>query len=421
MKILMLCWEYPPKISGGLGVAGKGLIEALAEKGHQITVLLPRIEDKKSAKNVEFIDLSRREIVQEKEQKRIISEEMISSVSLGKSVLPYLPPKYFKKETFKKVKTESLEEKEIQPDKIYEEFPLTGDYSDKTLIEIKLYALLTAQFVEGKTFDVVHCHDWMTLPAGKLTKELGFKTIGHVHSSEKERNGIYINPEISEIEKSILPLMDKLFTVSATSAAVISTDYKIKKSNISVIPNGIIGTNKAPSTGEKIGFIGRFTHQKAPSQFVDIARSLKSFDANLKFTMAGDGYLKNELEEKISQANLSGSLEMVGFIKTPKLKKWYAQLSVLIVPSNSEPFGLVALEAIQAGVAVIISKGAGITEFIPELIQVEHWNQHEFYMAAVKLLQDKKARSSYVKSCQKKANKLTWSNSASLTLKAYGK
>ncbi len=403
MKILMLCWEYPPRFSGGLGIVCRDLSETLASKGHEVHVLLPRITNHKSENGVTMVDASK---TSPNDYLAFYSDhdsKTLSELGVGRAIAPYLPPKYF---LSRRKKSEDSELSSLIKD-----IPLTGDYSAAIFMEMKLYALI-AEFQASKgNYDIVHAHDWMTLPAARLIQNSGHKVVSHIHSTEIDRNAGWANREVMDIEKQGLKNLKNILVVSAQQLGKLKKDYGIDPTKITILPNGF---NKEKSGKKKssknftVGFLGRFAEQKAPSKFVDIARQLKNRVSELQFSMVGEGHLEDQVNANIHRLNMGSSVQLHGFMEHEKAMKWLLGIDLLLVPSGSEPFGLVALEAVRRKVPVVISKGAGICESIPELLQSDPWDIHQFTNLAVTLIQNQEFRERYTNDCLKSSEKLSW-------------
>ncbi len=413
----MLCWEYPPKYSGGLGIACQGMAEALVNKGHDVSVLLPTNEKnaKTKVKLISASSIPAKDYLPDYSKQS--DDSVYEEVSMGKSIVPYLPPQFFRKNQPKKAAELPKEIMEFM-----KSLTITGDYTGSIFLELKVYALIAYHLVQKNKFDVVHAHDWMTLPAARMiSKYSESKVVSHVHSTEIDRNSGWANEEVIEIEKFGFQSVPNIVAVSEQQQRRLIKEYGIDPDKIHVIPNGLAKPLKPTSEPKKpiVGFIGRLVHQKGPRKFLDIARQLKNRDSNISFSIVGEGYLRDDLEDASQRLNLRESLKFEGFLEHKKALKWLSGLKLLIVPSGAEPFGLVALEAASLGVPVIISSGSGICEFIPEFIQHNQWDVHAFVGSSVKILEDDAFREQYISSCKKAADALSWKNSANEISKLY--
>ncbi|MDW3196836.1 MAG: glycosyltransferase family 4 protein [Cytophagales bacterium] len=413
LKILMLCWEYPPLITGGLGNASGGLANALVKQGHEVEVLLPKVEpEHDTGDQPKISDLSQL-ILDEKvwvENKEVV--EKVKDLQFGVNLLPYLPPQYFTTEREREVVyTETKVSKEVST---VEKIELEGGYGEQLMGEIQKYALLACQKVQEGNYDIVHANDWMTFRAGSLIQKLTkAPVVFHVHSVESDRNGLGANPEIAQIEKEALIHAQYIVSVSKRLQKQIARDYGVNERKIEVVPNGVSGRWKSTKVLGKtpvVGFIGRLTHQKGPSYFLDVARELRSKVPGIKFMVIGDGYLKEEMKAKAQRLNLP--IVFTNFLEGKELTQARNQLDLLIVPSLSEPFGLVILEGMQAGIPTITTKNTGIAESIPELPQLEPWDTFQLTRLSERLLSQASERKQLMDACQKAGKKLTWKVSA---------
>ena len=419
MKILMLGWEYPPSITGGLGIASHGIAESLAQVGHQVTFLLPKKDKKQQSKIVKLVDASSMAVDPQFWIKTSESVEEIEDAELGSQVIAYMPPTVYKKLSTQ-VKAKKAEEAPKVPD-----IQLTGKYDDGLLNETGKFALVAVQYAAEKKFDLVYCHDWPTFKAGRLIKEMLDKPLAvHVHSTEYERNGVFTNPIVIQEEGKGIRTADYVFAVSNQTRKTIVEKYQVKKGKVTVAPNAgpLINFKKAGGKKRKptLAFVGRFTDQKSPGTFIDIARELTSRGKDYEFVMIGDGYLYHDLTQKSRDLNLSDRLKFPGFLSHQKVLESMGQIDLLIALSNAEPFGLVMLEAILQEVPVISSPGSGLSEFIPELPQADRWDIYNSTSLAQRLIEDQEYRNEVVSTCLKKARNLKWEKTAQIISETIG-
>ena len=410
----MLSWEYPPKISGGLGVACAGMAEALAKKGHEVTVLLPRLhEGQKGKKNLKLQSAAGTIMHKEVWMEQVEAMEEFTELKFGTALLPYLPSFVFleKEETYTR---KVLREKQVEKITL-EQIDITGEYSGLIFSEIHKYALIAKQTAAQGQYDVIHVHDWVTFKAGQLIQTTTqLPVFYHIHSIESDRNGHFGNPEVAKIEKESLVNAKYVISVSDRLSNSIGQGYGLSQDKIEVIPNGTEDTFKAYGAKKsgRIGFVGRLTNQKGPANFLDLVQDLRGRQPHLMFDIVGDGYLMSELRKKVERLNLTKKVKFHGFLSPEKAKKVMGNLDLLFIPSNSEPFGLVILEAISMGVPVITSPNTGIAEFIPSLPQVENWDVFGQSKTVTDLLFDESKRIATIKKCQEEARHLTWESAA---------
>jgi glycogen(starch) synthase len=421
MKILMLGWEYPPQISGGLGIASQGLAVALAQLGHEVTFVLPKI-DECINQGVQLINASEIKPVIRKQEKTMSSTEKVTFHEIGSHLVPYLGVEHFKQKNSETSPSVSIKEVTELLDKI----PLTGKFDRNLMSEVVKFAYLVDQFALDHNFDVVHCHDWMTFKAGEAVKKsLKIPLIAHFHSIESERNGGNADSQIQSIEKSTCHLAEAVVTVSQHTSKNIANDYVLEEDRIHIVPNGydprIKPQQNRAKTKKSIGFVGRFTSQKKPKKFVDLARSVLSSRTDVSFRMIGDGHLMEEVRNQIKDQNLESSFDLSGFLSHEETIKEISKLDLLIVPSSSEPFGLVPMEAVRSKVPVLIAEGSGIQEFVPSLKTLKIWDDFNWINAIHEILDNPNKTSEMIDKCYKESHKMTWLHSGQITEQLYQK
>lgn len=419
----MLGWEFPPNISGGLGVASQGIAEALSKAEMDITFLLPKKRKDQVSKNVTLLDASAIKpdfSIWKKEKQNV---EILKEVEIGQYLMAYLPPEEFITTKERQKVTKTLEGHEES--KLLDKIQLTGTYSDNLHAEMMKYALLAVQVAREKKFDAIHAHDWVTFKAGIMASQLtGLPLFVHIHSTEYDRNGVHAQSFVVREERSGLREAKHVFCVSDTLMQGIQASYSIPKRKITVVPNAaeIIPNGQAkPNKAKHIAFIGRLTHQKSPATLVEIARELTNRGHNFKYSIIGDGFLRGELEEKVRSLNLSDRFTFTGFLNRTELFQKMSSIDVLVVPSVSEPFGLVILEALLKKIPVIASKGVGIAEYTPSLLQVDRWDIYSFVKMIESIISDKALRNTIIENCEAEAKKLSWDAAAKKVVECYQK
>lgn len=418
MKILMLGWEFPPVISGGLGVASQELAESLAVSGHQVTFLLPKKTSQQASNRIKLVDASLMKPDPALWKKQ---QEVLKETELGKYVLPYLPARTFvKARKTQKTITNLLSAEEAE---LLQKIELTGTYEGDLRAELVKYALLAVQVAMEGEFDVVHAHDWITFKAGKMVKErLKLPLFLHVHSTEHDRNGVHAQQFVIDEEAQGFVAADHIFCVSEQLKNTVSSRYKIEPAKISIAPNAAsvkASTTRRTAQPRNIAFIGRLTPQKSPGTLIDIARDLTSRGFDFNYFIIGEGFLRPELEARAKASNLNGRLAFTGFLSRPKLLKQLNDIDLLIAPSVSEPFGLVILEAVLKNIPVAAARGVGVAEFIPSLPQVDRWDQFSLVKLTEKLMTDKAYRTYITRQCSAEASGLSWKNTAALVSDNY--
>lgn len=192
----------------------------------------------------------------------------------------------------------------------------------------------------------------------------------------------HVLPKVSGLESKIINLILRHISsrnnikfiavskkISEESAKILSID----KNKINVIYNGVkihdkfLRNNKNDSTDKCfiIGQVGSLSEAKGQIYTVKSAAILKDKGYNFKIYFAGEGPLRDELEKMGKALNLNSNIFFLGNILFDKFINTYAP-DIIVMPSLSEPFGFVIIEAWSYGVSVIASRVQGPMEIITE-------------------------------------------------------
>jgi glycosyltransferase involved in cell wall biosynthesis len=417
MKVLMFGWEFPPHISGGLGTACYGLTKGLAGfKDLEVSFVVPKAWGDEDDLNVNLIGAGRVPVIQSNIQ-FADTDSKVDYYELKSELIPYLGTNEF----FElKSKISSGERRLIE---ITEEgkFIFGGDYGPNLFQEIRNYALVAETIAREMEFDVIHVHDWMTFSAGMAVKRISGKPlVVHVHSTEFDRSGSQVNPAICTIEKEGLEAADKIIAVSYFTRNIILEKYHIAPEKVKTVYNAVepLSSELKPiqkNAGEKkiVSFLGRITMQKGPEYFINAASLVLQKMENVHFVMAGKGDLLNAMIKRAAELNISDSIDFPGFLKDNEVTELFRKSDVFVMPSVSEPFGIVALEAMQANVPVIVSKQSGASEVLKNVLKVDYWDVHEMANAIYAILTDESFSNNLIVNGKEEVDQLRWTNSAS--------
>lgn len=171
-----------------------------------------------------------------------------------------------------------------------------------------------------------------------------------------------------------------------------------------------------PSGERMVLFVGRFTLQKGPGYFVAAAarahQVLAEMGIGVRFVMAGTGDLLPEIIGQVRGLGMLPHFHFTGFVRGPELGRLFAQCSLYVLPSVAEPFGIAPLEAVQAGIPVIVSRQAGVAELLREAIQVDFWNVGELASEIVRALSDEAHRRARLAAMQAELAGRDWAQAA---------
>ena len=341
MKVLMLGWELPPHNSGGLGQACFDLCKSLSNQNVDIEFILPNI----GSHNIDFMKVT----------------SAFRNTDLQKNVLHHA----------------------------YDSINYT--YSS---IEHELFENTVDDLITGKTFDIVHAHDWLTFRAAIRIKErTNLPIILHVHSIESDRAGGQRGNEfVRDIEEYCLNLADKVITVSEHTKQAIIREYSVPSENIEVVHNSINTDDIIPLSGvnsyryielmKEKGYtvavnFGRLTIQKGLSNLIEAMHKVVAKHPKSLLLIIGSGEQYFDLIKLSADLGISNNVLFADFQRGKKLRDGIAIGDLFVMPSISEPFGLTALEAIGYGTPAMVSKQSGVSEIVKNMLKVDFWDIDE--------------------------------------------
>lgn len=326
LTVMMLTWEYPPRIIGGISPHVYYLSKNLAKSGAKVYVI-----------TCDFPGAPRHEVVDGVEVFRIDSYK---NPSPDFATWVYLMNVNMQKEAAALVKN-----------------------------------------LDGRV-DIFHAHDWLVATASIGLKHVFRRPlIATIHSTEiGRRNGIHFDYErmIHETEAWLTYEAWKVVCCSNYMVSHVQWAFGLPADKLVMIPNGVdVGPytkvesedlssfrSKFALPDEKIVlFVGRLVYEKGVHILVNaIPKVLEKINA--KFVIVGNGYMKEQLSNIINHKDLTQKVIFTGFVDDETLKKLQKCADVSVVPSLFEPFGIVALEAIAAKSPIIVSDTGGLSEIV---------------------------------------------------------
>lgn len=412
----MFGWEFPPHITGGLGTACHGLTGGLSELGQtEVIFVVPKIFGDEKPENVKLLGANK-VAVSKKEFEFFENSEKMEVVEIDSPLVPYLNEEEFW--TLKSRKY-TKQTRFIQTNEGYE-VDFQGGYSDGLFDEIKKYALVAEVIAREQHFDVIHAHDWLTFQAAIAAKKVSRKPlVVHVHATEFDRTGENVNTRIYSLEREGMENADHIIAVSGLTKKTIVEKYGIPASRVSVVYNAVEpverstpGKTKKVVKDKIITFLGRITFQKGPEYFIEAAALVLRRMRNVRFVMAGSGDLLNTMVLRVAELGIADRFHFTGFLNSDDVRQLLKMTDVFVMPSVSEPFGIVPLEAMQFKVPVIISHQSGVSEIIENAIKIDFWDTLAMADAIYGLLNYKALARHFKAGGKQEVDSLEWTHAA---------
>lgn len=325
MKILMLTWEYPPRIVGGIARVVHDLSKRLIKDGHEVTVVTYR----------DSADV----------------------------------PEY---ENDKGVNVYRVDNYMIHP----------NNFIDWILqLNFNLVSKATEIINKEGDFDVIHAHDWLVANAAKTLKNAyGIPVVATIHATEAGRNsGIHNDTQryINDTEWMLTYEASEVIVNSNYMKNELQRLFGLPYEKINVIPNGVNLSNFAgverdynfrrqyAMDNEKIIlYVGRLVYEKGVQHLIAAMPKILSNYHDAKLIISGRGGMMDELRQEASNLGLNDKIYFTGYLDSKQVQKMYKCADVAVFPSTYEPFGIVALESMLAGVPTVVSDVGGLDEII---------------------------------------------------------
>lgn len=327
MKILMLSWEYPPYVVGGMGRHVAELVPALARQDIEIHVVTP-------VSDVKWAD--------------IFIEDTI---------------------TVHRVFTPALTAE-------------TDIYQRAIAVNQSLENYIR-QINQKSRYDLLHTHDWLTGPAAIALQANGdLSLVVTIHATERGRNRGNLQTElqhaIDRLECQLAQTADRLIVCSRHMADEVEQFFQVADSQI--IPNGVNlahlrdGHNPAQLTAfraeyarpeEKVVFtIARLVYEKGIHILLQAAPAILARCPQTRFIIAGKGPEADKLKQQTHYLGLADRVQFTGFISDEARNQLFQVADCAVFPSLYEPFGIVALEAMALGSSLVVSDVGGLAEIV---------------------------------------------------------
>jgi glycosyltransferase involved in cell wall biosynthesis len=382
MKVAMLGWEFPPFMAGGLGIHCLEITQGLAQQGVAIDFYMPHMQ----------------------------------AVAGGLRVADH---------------HDHLRIKEVEADPGLSPYGGRGGkahYERSFNAAVALYNRRLVDAFDSHDADVLHAHDWITVPAAlELQRRTGKPLVLTMHSLESDRSaGFYPQAWIEDIERRGVHGADRVIAVSRYTKRLLEEQYGVPGAKIAAVHNGIDAAKFRDAATRDYGahrgtvlFLSRLSRQKGPLHFLRAARRVLDHRPATRFVMAGTGEMLGECIQYALEHGMGDRVQFTGFVGNDELADFYAHNELYVLPSVSEPFGISVLEAMATGLPTIVSTACGVGEALQHVLRAGHDETEEMAQLIVALLDHPALREEMGRNGAREAQRFTWDACARKTLEVY--
>jgi glycogen synthase len=329
--VLILSWEYPPVIEGGLARHVRKLAEALVRQGVLVDVLTRGTE---------------------RSQNGLPGAEELDGLTIHRVREPSWP--------------RDLDRFVAWVQRMNEDMLAAGE-----------------ALAQDNSYDLIHGHDWLVAQASAgLAERLRVPYVTTIHATEHGRHQGWVQDppqsHIHSVERWMSHRADAVIVCSYYMRGHVADIFDIDERRIAVIPNGVDPNDLRPSGDlrklrqefaephEKLVLlVGRLVYEKGFQLALDALPGVIEQVGNVRFLVAGSGTHEGELKAQAERLGLSSHGTFLGWIGDDVLHSLYRIADLCVVPSIYEPFGLVALEAMASGCPCIVADTGGLREVVP--------------------------------------------------------
>lgn len=331
MKILLVSWEYPPVVVGGLGRHVHHLATELAAAGHEVVVLTRRPSGTDA-----------------------LTHPTVDAMVEGVRVIAVAedPP----------------------------EFDFGQDMMAWTLAMGHSFIRAGLRLLAGErswTPDVVHAHDWLVAhPSIALAEFLDVPLVSTIHATEAGRHSGWVsgptNRQVHSVEWWLVTESDSLITCSASMRDEVNRLFGYDAGDITVIHNGIdvrtwpFAPSPRTSGPAELLFAGRLEYEKGVQDLLAALPRIRRSHPGTTLTIAGDGTQRDWLLDLARKHRVAKAVNFLGAVGHEDLVALMHRCDAIVLPSRYEPFGIVALEAAATGIPLVVSTAGGLGEAVQE-------------------------------------------------------
>jgi glycogen(starch) synthase len=331
-RVLLLSWEYPPVIEGGLARHVRKLAEALVRQGVSVDVLTRGVADGPPTGQP--------------------GSDEVAGVRIHRVREPNWP--------------RDLDRFVAWVEQMNGDMLAAGE-----------------ALAEDHDYDLIHGHDWLVARASAaLAERTGVPYVTTIHATEHGRHQGWVHDppqsHIHAVERWMARRADAVIVCSYYMRGHVADIFDIDERRIAVIPNGIDPSELRPAGDlealrakfaaphEKLVLlVGRLVYEKGFQLALDALPGVVERVEDVRFLVAGSGTHEAELKQQAERLGLSAHGSFLGWIGDDVLHSLYRIADLCVVPSIYEPFGLVALEAMASGCPCIVADTGGLREVVP--------------------------------------------------------
>lgn len=409
-KVLMIGWQYPPHDIGGLGVACQGLAHALVDNDVEVYFVLPHtvpLEEKKI--KMHFAD-----------KQLLFGKNSAVLRALARQLQnPYIS--------------------HIEYERTLKEFIKNGGklVARNLFDQVEHYGDLIKDLFEEEDFsdvDIIHAHDWLCYGAGIEAKKILHKPlVVHVHATEFDRGGgMTVNQRVYDKEREGMHAADHVIAVSELTRKIVIDKYGVDPTKVSVVHNGNTVMPKSPHFRFKylfdirrdkkiVLYAGRITIQKGVDYFIQAAKKVLDYERNVMFVVAGSGDMEGQMKHLAYSLGINDFFIFTGHYEVKEQKDLFSCADVVVMPSVSEPFGIIPLESMSNGTPVIMSKQSGVSEVVTHALKVDFWDTEEIANKILAILRHPVLKETLRHEGLRQVKNITWDKAAKKTVSIYNK
>jgi D-inositol-3-phosphate glycosyltransferase len=309
-----------------------------------------------------------------------------------------------------------------------------------------------SKVLENEKYDVLHSHYWISgKVAMPVAKKFGIPLAHTMHTMARVKN---MNLAEGERPEPMIRVQGETQVVAAANALIANTDaeaaslvslYEACPDNVSVVSPGVdlytftVGSGRKaareavglPQDAHILAFVGRIQPHKGPEVLIRAVAEMLNHSPHLRPKLitiimggaSGSGLGEVErLKDLVSWLNISDVVRFENPVPRAQIPQWYRAADLVCVPSYSESFGLVALEAQACGTPVVATAVGGLRTAVADGISgvlVDGHDPRAWSSVLARLIQEPQRRVLLSMGAIEHASHFGWDATARGTLDIY--